>query len=94
MSKYKEVLAHFADAPDSIIDESLTVKLKVLSEKDEVKSDEILEILDLGARYALMSELGMTSLNAVWCVMLKDEGKTVEEAFKEAEPRRKAAQES
>jgi len=91
MNKYSTSLAIFAQAPAMSIDQELTVKLKVLSEqKDDVKSDQVLEILDLGARYSMMSEFAMRALDELWYIMIKDEGKTEEQARLEAEPRRKA----
>jgi hypothetical protein len=90
MSKYKALLTHFSEAPPLIIDEELTRKLKMLAEKDEVKSDEVLEIIDLGVRYSMMSDLGVSSLNALWELMIKNEGKALDQALKEAEGRRAA----
>jgi hypothetical protein len=89
MNKYSNMLEALAQAPETQIDPAYTAKLAVMSRQTEVKSDDLLSILDDCAFFSGASDFAMTAMNVVWGHMLKDEGITKEQAFAAAEPRRK-----
>lgn len=89
MNKFSNILEALSTAPDTSIDKAVTPRLKALSEKDEVKSDELLDILDDCAYASLASGFAMQAMNVVWKQMVDAEGITVEQALAAAEPRRK-----
>lgn len=87
MANYKEILSALSSAPDGQIDVTMTVKLKALSEEDNPKADDLHEILDECAYASLASVFAMVAMDTVWRRMLKDEGRTVEQAMKDRRPR-------
>lgn len=88
MNKYTELLERLATAPASQIDPPICVRLRQLANQDEVKSDELLDILDDCAFSALASDGAMGLMNFVWTKMLEDEGLTQGQAHTAAKERR------
>ena len=84
---YQDMFPLLRNAPDGQIDAHIVEKFKKM-DPDNFTSDQLLEILDECAYAALASDFAMNMMNILWETKLSDEGKTKEQALKEAEPRR------
>lgn len=74
------------EAPESQIDPTISARLRALALKEEVRSDELLAVLDDSAYGGLVSDFAMGVMNIVWRKMLEDEGITEAQAFAARDP--------
>lgn len=83
MNKYSAILRTLSDAPDSQIEASICGMLKQLADADEVKADQLQDILNVCAHASLASDFAMVAMDHVWQQMLKDEGRNLADAIME-----------
>ena len=87
----KGFLEGMAEAPEGQMDPSMLPRFKELAEKaDEVKSSDILKILDECVYGALCSDFCIVVLDKCWTTLLDREDKTKEQAIAEATWRNEA----
>lgn len=81
MNKYRTFFEGMAQAPVGQMDKSVLPKFKALAESDDPKADDLHEILDQCVHFSLCSNFCIRAMDVVWKAMLKDEGRTFEEAM-------------
>ena len=83
MTTNKDLLLKLVDAPPEVMDEPFRDMLKAVVAKDVITSDDIHNLLDNIAFAASATPFLQTVLDITWRAMLKEEGKTVEQAVRE-----------
>jgi hypothetical protein len=84
MANISGFLLGMADAPIGQMDQSVIPRFKEMAAKEDHKAVDLLRILDDCVRYSLCSELCISVMDNAWRVLLKGEGKTVEQGLAEA----------
>lgn len=84
------ILAELAKAPATQIEPHICQRIGELVKKKDLKSDELLDVMDDCVYGSLASGIAMTAMRVVWERMLADEGMTQAQALMAAEPRRSA----
>lgn len=83
MKTNKDLLLKLTESPEEHMDKPFRDMLKDVTAKDIITSDDIRNLLDNIAFAASATPFIQTVLDITWRSMLKEEGKTVDQAIKE-----------
>jgi hypothetical protein len=90
MNKHYELLMGLSQAPDGQIAAVITPKFVEFAQRDVVKSDDMLAVIDQCVYSALASDFAMAVMDKYWRMLCEDEGITPTQGLAAAKARRDA----
>ena len=82
MNKFTKILTTLSTGPEGQLENSVRQRLRALAEQDNLKSDELLAILDDCVFFSLCTDICVSFMHAIWLLMLEDEKTTPVEALR------------